>query len=208
MANPYFAPIEQFEHDPDCPPFILDAIRRKQQRVRFTEDWFCQASCDALARLADETRHVSGDIIEVGSWEGRSTIALANAAHPAVVHAVDTWRGSPGEISRDLAAQRDVFATFTGNVRTATRGNVQPHRMGWRHYFLHRDPNPIRLLFIDAEHTYVEVRENIEAALPHMAPGGVICGDDAHHLPVARAVLDVFGDAELAATLWVHRVGP
>lgn len=203
MTNPHFAPISQFEDDPDCPDFIRDAIARTPG---FHEDWFGEASRDVLAGLVRETDGVEGDIVEIGSWEGRSTIALANASFPDKVHAVDTWKGSPGEISADLAKRRNVYARFVTNIGEYTHGNVEIHRMGWRHYFLHREPAPIRLLFIDAEHTYKEVRENIEAALPHMALGSVICGDDAHHPPIQRAVIDVFGDADLAATLWVHRV--
>lgn len=176
--------------------------------MTFTEDWFPAKSRSTLAFLVKETAQVAGVIVEVGSWEGRSTVALANAAYPDVVHAVDTWKGSPGEISAELAASRDVYSTFQANIVKLTEGNVQAHRMGWRHYFIHRDPEPIRLLFIDAEHSYKEVRENIEKALPHMSPGGIICGDDAHHEPVLRAVIDVFGDADIDATLWVHRCTP
>lgn len=178
----------------------------KPSAVVFHEDWFPEQSQTALAFLVKETIGVPGDIIEIGSWEGRSTVALANAAWPAHVHAVDTWKGSPGEISAELAKQRNIYATFNQNIAELTDGNVVVHRMGWRHFFLHRDPTPIRLLFIDAEHSYKEVRENIEAALPHMSPGGVVCGDDAHHPPIQRAVIDVFGGYETKATLWVRRV--
>ena len=198
-----FLPVTAFEDDPDAPDFIKEAAAKTPG---FHEDWFGEQSQQALADLVAETADVDGAIIEVGSWEGRSTIALANAAYPAIVHAVDTWKGSPGEISGDLAKQRDVYTRFLTNIAEYTKGNVEAHRMGWRHFFIHRDPTPIRLLFIDAEHTYKEVRENIDKALPLMAPGGIICGDDVHHPPVLRAVLDVFPDALAIATLWVHRV--
>ena len=71
----------------------------------------------------------------------------------------------------DLAAQRDVFAEFNQNVTDFCRGNVEVHRMGWREYFA-QDRGPIRFLHIDAEHTYREVFDNIEAALPLMVAGG------------------------------------
>ena len=145
---------------------------------------------------------MAGAVIEVGCWEGKSTIALANAVHPAIVHAVDTWQGSPGEISADLAAERDVYATFTTNIAEATAGNVEPHRMGWREFFADW-AGPIRLIHIDATHSYDEVRDNIEAVRPFVVPGGVICGDDAHHPPIRRAVMDTLGNAFLTgAKLW------
>ena len=134
----------------------------------FTEDWFGEASCEALAALVEDVADVEGRIVEIGSWEGRSTIALANAAHPYHVHAVDTWEGSPGEVSADLAASRDVFAQFKTNIDLLTRGNVDVHRMGWRQYIANESDTLNSLLFIDAEHSYTEVHDCIEAFLPLM----------------------------------------
>lgn len=167
----------------------------------FREEWFFPASQKALGDLYLRVDHLAGDVIEIGSWEGRSTIALANACHPAIVHAVDTWQGSPGEVSADLAKDRDVFSQFAANIDRYTAGNVEAHRMGWREFFTERR-DPVRFCFIDAEHSYREVKENVEAVLPLMVPGGIITGDDVHHPPVQQAVIDVFGDANVTATLW------
>lgn len=169
--------------------------------MTFTEDWFGAASREALGDLYGIVRDLEGDVVEVGCWEGRSTVALAKACHPTIVHAVDTWRGSPGEISADLAAERDVYATFLSNIAELTDGNVKAHRMSWRDYFAEID-RPVKFLHIDAEHTYTEVRDNLEAGLKVAVPGAVICGDDAHHPPVRDAVLSLFPDANLLATLW------
>lgn len=180
----------------------------------FVENWFSRPSCDALASLVRRVVDVDGMIVELGSWEGRSTIALANAAHPRIVHAVDTWAGSPGEISGELAVKRDVFARWEANVAHYTKGNVRPQRMGWRQFFNDLrnygpyDSPPVALLFIDAEHTYEEVHDTILAFLPYMTPGGIICGDDAHHPPIRHALDDIFGldKLEFAATLWISQV--
>ena len=167
----------------------------------FHEEWFGSASQEALADLFDRVAVLDGDIVEIGSWEGRSTIVLARAAAPAVVHAVDTWRGSPGEISAVLAGERDVYATFLANIDKATVGNVEVHRCDWRRYLADRR-TPVRFMFIDAEHSYREVADNIATALPLLTPGGIICGDDVHHPPVRQAVLDLLPDAQVIATLW------
>ena len=167
----------------------------------FNEEWFPRESQEALRELYRLTDGVEGRVIEVGCWEGRSTVALALACHPEVVHAVDTWDGSPGEISAELAQERDVYATFQQNIAALTSGNVRPFRIGWRDFFAEH-PGPIRFMHIDAEHSYREVFDNITTALPMLADGAVICGDDAHHPPVRDAVLAHFPDAEVIATLW------
>jgi predicted O-methyltransferase YrrM len=158
--------------------------------MSFTEEWFDSLSQDRLATLARSVDNVPGIIVEIGSWEGRSTCVLANAIRPRPVIAVDTWHGSPGEISAELAAKRDVFGQFITNVKVLTGGNVCPVRKGWRE-FVPTISDPVALCFIDAEHTYTEVRDNIAAILPLMAPGGIICGDDAGHPPVRQAVLEM-----------------
>ena len=189
------------------PDFIqaARAARNARAGVTFTEDWFAEEMCVILGDIARETFDLDGLVVEVGAWEGKSTIALANAMHPQMIHTVDTWKGSFGEISRELAKQRDVYKTFTDNIANATQGNVIPHRMGWRRWF-HDTEGPIRFCFIDAEHSYPEVRENIEVVLPRLVAGGILCGDDIHHPPVIRAVLDTLGDAQCVGTMWVHRV--
>jgi len=171
----------------------------------FTENWFDVPSCQALAGLVERVADVEGILLEVGAWEGRSTCAMAIAAHPRTIHTVDTWAGSPGEITEGLAAGRDVHARWQANVDYFTRGNVIGYRMGWRDYVPTIDTK-IALAFIDAEHSYTEVRDNIEALVPLMASGGIMCGDDQHHPPVRAAVADVLGlGVTTSATLWIWR---
>ena len=173
----------------------------------FTEDWFCDLSRDTLAALTREVAHIDGAIIEIGSWEGRSSCVLANAAHPRIVDCVDTWAGSPDEISSSLAAERDVHAQWLANIDAYTAGNVRAHRMGWRDY-VPTITTPVALAFIDAEHSYQEVHDNIVALRPHMAPGGIMCGDDVSHPPVRQAVADILNPHRVwvKATLWIWRV--
>jgi len=175
--------------------------------MSFTEEWFDVTSQDRLAELGRQVHNVDGLVIEIGSWEGRSTCVLANTIRPRPVIAVDTWQGSPGEISAELAAQRDVYGTFITNVRTLTSGNVIVARKGWRE-FVPTITDPVALCFIDAEHTYREVYDNIEAILPHMAPGGVICGDDAGHQPVRDAVLALLpnDDVLVSGNVWSYTI--
>ena len=174
--------------------------------MSFTENWLSIESRRALADLARATAPIEGRVLEIGAWEGRSTVALANAAYRKYVDSIDTWSGSPGEPSEALAADRDVFATWEANVLDLTPGNVRAHVGDWRAVLPHLN-GPIALAFVDAEHTYTEVRDNLRELLPKMAPGGVICGDDAHHGPVKAAVLEVLGDdVGVIASLWVYQV--
>lgn len=174
--------------------------------IVFNDNWFPEPKRYMLTMAMRAVTATDGAIIEVGSWEGRSTIDIANFFYPDSVTAIDHWQGDltdPNSIVTNLAASRDVFATFQSNINAATRGNVVVARMDWRDYIWDQ---PIRFIFIDGEHTYDQVRDNIEVVKPLMVPGGVICGDDLAHPPVTQAVADslgaVYGNYESGADVW------
>ncbi len=167
----------------------------------FIEDWYPPDQLAALAVLVSHTEGLRGAVIEVGCWEGRSTLAIAEAAEPSLVHAVDTWAGNSEDGTNLAAADRDVFEAFAENVRAAGREwQVVAHRMPWREWLV--GGVDIRFLHIDAAHTTSEVRENIEAALDWMVPGGIICGDDGYDPEVARGVQRALGFRPDARLWW------
>lgn len=167
--------------------------------MTFTECWFDVAPQATLSELVRSVADIDGLIVEIGAWEGRSTVVMAEAASPRIVHTCDTWRGSPSDDSGRLAAERDVFARWSSNV--ARFNNVVAHKMGWREYVPTID-EPIALCFIDAEHTYTEVHDNIVAVLPLMASGGVLCGDDLRAPDVSAAVSHTLGSFRDHGAMW------
>lgn len=177
----------------------------------FQENWFDENAQRAMASLAASILHLPGDYIEIGSWEGRSTIALANAVKPQPVYAVDTWQGNlnedeeikerakRGEISPESRHPtiveveihgRDVYQRFIENIEVATDGNIIPCRVGWREFMEGRD-TPIKFVFLDADHTYIETRDTILAVQQHLVSGGIICGDDYGTPGVNQAVQEL-----------------
>ena len=177
--------------------------------MTFTEDWYFPEQIDVLTRLCSQVADLRGAIIEVGCWEGRSTIELARTAYPAKVLAVDTWHGSPDEQDHSRAWDSDeVFEAFKRNIKEHAQGNIRHYRTGWREFFA-TWKRPVRFIHIDAQHTYEEVRDNVLAVLPYMVPGGIICGHDGWHEPVLRGAHDAlepgernFTNLKVDSTVW------
>lgn len=165
----------------------------RKERPFFVEQWFNPPKRRRLLEAMEAVTATEGDIIEVGSWEGRSTIDIANFFVPANVIAIDHWKGDLTNLANGvaaIAARRDVFAAFKANMDAATKGNYVVARMDWRDYVWE---GRIRFLFIDGQHTYNEVYDNIEVAIPLMVEGGVIAGDDYTVGQVERAAKRALG---------------
>jgi hypothetical protein len=165
----------------------------------------CQEHVEALAKEVQQLRRPNDHTIisrvralEVGTWLGTTAKAMADAG--AVVHCVDTWQGSPSDITsacvEDAGGQSAVFEEFKNNVGTRLnktifawqRDSQNAANMAWE---------PFDLIFIDAEHTYEAVKADILAWWKHLRDDGVMIGHDyftKQYPGVNQAVAELFGD--------------
>ena len=63
----------------------------------FNEDWYSQDQCNNLIELVKSVNNLPGVVIEVGCWEGKSTVSIANSCYPDNVICNDTWLGNVSE---------------------------------------------------------------------------------------------------------------
>lgn len=169
------------------------------------DGWMAPDELGWLSQTAATRRR----IVEVGSWKGRSTKALAMAT-PGQVFAIDHWRGSETERSTwqkeavDLGADA-MFDEFCRNLGPEiVAGKLVPLRQDCElvaktlGVLLRSD-----FVFIDGAHTYAEVKRDIERWRAVCAPKAILSGHDFSHEGVARAVHDVLGDvAHAPGSIW------
>lgn len=138
-----------------------------------------------LARRAAALGHREAAVVEIGSWEGRSTIWLASGVRdgtggagdqtaPPVV-AVDPWTGSAEHHAR---GESPSFDTFKKNIARAgvadlVTPRVQPSAEAARTF-----DRPVALLFIDGAHDEPAVREDFALWAPKVIEGGFIALHD------------------------------
>lgn len=151
----------------------------------FHEDWYSESQIKNLILLYESVRDLDGLIIEIGCWEGKSTIALANACYPENLICNDTWLGNQEEsiisgnthITEIILQTRDVYSIFKKNMDSLTQGNysiVKQDCLEW----LKGLNKPVKFCHIDASHEYDSVYKTIEYLKPLMVHGGILCGDD------------------------------
>jgi len=184
-------------------------------RPEFHEDWYVGGQALYVGHLAREAPE--GACVEIGAWEGRSSIILAQMLAPRVLHVVDHWRGNEDEgadhPSVVVARERDVLSTFVCNMERCTAGNWQHYVMSWQAWVEDELKQKMRapgiaFLHLDASHDRKSVRDCLTAIRPFLVDGAILCGDDAYASGVMAGVRDVFPDAEIIGERlwkWVHR---
>ena len=130
----------------------------------------------------------SQDIVEVGSYLGRSAAFLALGAGPGrMVHAVDHH-------AHCLNTSK-LFQVHMEELDVAER--VEAVRMVSAEAASCYKGRPIGLLFVDAEHTEDAVFEDGRMWSAHLAPGGFVAFDDIGMPEVARGVKRLVSDGVL-----------
>ncbi len=157
---------------------------------------------DELQWLFDRSQEMKG-IVEIGSFNGRSTHALLSGG--AQVVAVDHFRGSAGEEAHAGASQDDgIYRDFQRNVGHFP--NLSVVRMPSLEAAAMFKDRTFDAVFIDASHEYENVRADILAWGPKARK--LLCGHDYHESwpGVIKAVRELLVPFEVHGTIWSYRL--
>jgi predicted O-methyltransferase YrrM len=126
-----------------------------------------------------------GRIVEIGSFRGRSTIVLRQAAAPDVeVVAIDPHAGGdrgPREISPDAFLGEADHEAFHANLRRAGVDDAVRHVRRTSQEALGEVDGEIALLYIDGAHRYAPARADVERWGARVAPDGTMLVHDAYN---------------------------
>jgi MMP 1-O-methyltransferase len=150
-------------------------VLKELEDVYLTPGMLTENEVDCLYRLG-QVSHCDGVIVEIGSWKGKSTIALARGAantHGKKVYAID-----PHAIQADEGYLEDTRDQFLANIEQAgVEDGIVPMIMtseaavrGW--------DKPIRLLWIDGDHRYEAARLDFKLWEPFLVEGGIVAMHD------------------------------
>lgn len=145
---------------------------------------------------------VRGDVVELGSWVGLTTSYLATACRmrgTERVYAVDTFAGTKEGDAHYPSVHRfggSTLNAFREQIRIADLQDRVSELVGLTTEMAHEyRGSPIRVLLIDADHSYAGVRADFEAWFPHVAPNGLIIFHDYAMPSVAQFVDEIRANA-------------
>jgi len=150
-------------------------------------------------------------VVEVGSWRGRSTVAICEGVsgkHGVTLYAVDTFMGNIDndtmlERHREELAKDQIYTEFCAN--TGRYSFVETLRMSSQEASRQFVDGSIDWIFIDAQHTFDAVRDDIRWWYAKVKMGGLISGHDYHHFEVKRAVAGQLADVSHWESIWYVR---
>jgi predicted O-methyltransferase YrrM len=144
----------------------------------------------ALKALIERVARPNCVMAEIGCWEGEGStqVFLSTMPETGKLLCVDTWRGSPNvRQHQEVIAHENVLNSFMTKVE-ATRGSIEVQSFvssSVSAASLIRDKS-LDLVFIDADHGYDAVRQDILAWMPKVKSGGIICGHDCETRPTSQ----------------------
>jgi len=152
-----------------------------RKHIELVDGWLSDGEAKYLYSLA-RFGPGQGSIVEIGSWKGKSTIVLAagsTISRRENIYAVDPHRGGPDQESLGLM-NIDTEPEFRANIAAAgvesqvipiVKGSTDAAR-DWR--------GPIRLLWIDGDHSYEAVKSDFLLWEPFVVQGGIIAFHDTY----------------------------
>ncbi len=181
-------------------PAHLRAVARAEGMISLEE-------ADLLYRLAGGVDG-AGCIVEVGSFRGRSTVALALGAAPvsSPVFAIDPHEPFTGILGGEFGP-KDRAAFFKAMLRTRCYEHVRLVNLsseivtpGWR--------TPVSLLWIDGDHSYEGVRRDWEAWKSHLVSHAIVAFDDSIDRTIGpyHLVCELIDEGELSIVEQVGKI--
>jgi predicted O-methyltransferase YrrM len=177
------------ERSPVEPPDLTAVMAR----VADVQGWM---SPDQAATLYQTARRCppEGTIVEIGSFQGRSTIVLASAARPDVsIIAIDPHAGNdrgPQEIDGYADAAADDHAVFLANLDAAGVAHRVRHLRMFSEAALDEVDGSIDVVYIDGAHRYGPARADIARWGARVADGGtMLIHDSFSSIGVTLAIL-------------------
>jgi predicted O-methyltransferase YrrM len=160
--------------------------------IEAVDGWLSSSEVKLLTMLAAYPA-AEGGVLEIGTFNGRSTIVLARAAKWAADGPITAVDPLPDCLPRRAGEQRTPRQILEDNLRHAgVEDYVQFHRMPSA-ALSQRWNRLLRLLWIDGDHRYESVLSDISKFSPFLADGAFVVFHDVinvQYLDVSRVFIE------------------
>jgi len=157
-------------------------IRRKIRDYRQIDGWL---SPDEAWGLYTTARKLPGrsTVVEIGSWQGKSTFCIAKGLRSGKVYAIDPFNADgcfdtvSGEEYKKRKGERDLLSIFRENIKKHGVDNKVEVRKGYSSDF-HSEFTSLDFLFIDGDHSIEGCKNDYDLYAHKLKRGGFIAFHD------------------------------
>lgn len=176
------------------------------QKSHDTEGFLHIDEMNAIYDCAEETATKGGKLAEIGSYYGKSAVIIGGvcANKGAELICIDTFSLDIHYAKKEL--HHPIYSKF--------RENVAGLPVSWILKLSSEAHKEIKdgsldMCFIDGNHHFPVVQDDIDNYLPKIRKGGILCGHDYNNpCDVKEAVDKTFGvnNIETRGSVWIYRV--
>ena len=135
---------------------IEEQIYKKFSTINQNHKWFC----NNLNFLSNNFKDVIGikNILEIGSYEGRSALFFLNNFKDSNIHCVDTWSGSDEHDNFNFSVIEKNFDSNTSKFKLTNR--IKKFKMTSNEFFM-TNSMKYDLIFVDGDQSSNQVKIDI-----------------------------------------------
>ena len=139
-------------------------------------DWFIHKAPLIIDYFNNINKNDIIEILEIGSWEGRSACFFINYFKNSTLTCVDTWEGSPEHFDNDIPDLNSVEKNFDKNV-FEFQNRIIKHKMRSKMFF---EANKLKFdfIYIDGSHYYDDVLNDVQKGFEVLKENSYMLLDD------------------------------
>ena len=139
-------------------------------------DWFIHKAPHIMDYFNNNKKNNVIEILEIGSWEGRSACFFLKYFHKSLLTCVDTWEGSPENFKKEVADLSSVEKNFDKTI-DEFKGRVIKHKMKSKSFF-NENIKKFDLIYIDGSHFYDDVLSDANEGFECLKKNSYMLFDD------------------------------
>jgi predicted O-methyltransferase YrrM len=157
-------------------------ISKRISNYKKIDGWLSQSEATGLY-LTASMLPPAAVIVEIGSWQGKSTFCLAKGLRSGKIYAIDPFNADAGfdvessQVYTALKGTRDLLDIFNDNMKNF---NVEKNivvKKGYSEQFA-KDFDLIDFLFIDGDHSIAGCKKDYQLYSGKVRKGGFIAFHD------------------------------
>ena len=145
---------------------------------KFDHDWF-SVNAENIKNLSLGNEEAELNILEIGAFEGRSTVFIADHFRKSHITTIDTWQGSPEHTDNPEIDFKKAKQNFDYNI-SFHNGRIKPIQGKSFDILieLYKSSQKFNFIYVDGAHDAKSVNSDLILSFSMLTIGGLIYCDD------------------------------